>query len=66
MFQSLSLKEKEKWVSEKKKKKKKERNSLKNRGGESRQLASYILATKKINLDVNKFYLIREVLFKCF
>jgi len=65
MFQSLSLKEKEKWVSEKKKKKKNWK-SLKNRGGESRQLASYILATKKINLDVNKFYLIREVLFKCF
>ena len=34
--------------------------------GERKVLVGHILKTKIVNLDVNKFYLIRGVLLKCF
>jgi hypothetical protein len=40
--------------------------SLKNKGRKGKLLVGYILATKYVDIVVNRFYLMREILFRYF
>ena len=42
------------------------RKSLENKREKKKMSVSHILTIKKINLDINKFYFMKEVQFKCF
>ena len=44
----------------------KKKKSLENMGGESKVSVGHILKTKIVDLGVNKFYLMKGVLLKCF